>query len=546
MIEKEVIEIKNLSVTYPDSKVALNDLNLVVKEGEFVVIMGKAGSGRSTLARAMSGLIPRAIKAHLDGTIKIYGDFIGKTSDDDLSCKTGIVFEDFESQLFSSNVLLEIAFVLENLKIPPAEIRKRCKEVLSLLRIAHLGMRNILTLSGGEKQLVAIASVLSGNFKIIILDDPTTDLDPLGKILIYDTIGRIPDTRVFIDNEAERALKADRVIIIREGKVIAQGNPHNLLTDSQMLAENGIRPIDTNQIFPGILAIEDALRYIKEKRIRLQRVDFDKKTKETGPPIIECRSVSFGYNKGMPILDEINLLINRGDFLAIIGQNGSGKTTLAKLLCGLLTPQKGEIKIKNRNIRSYTRRELAVLIGYVFQNPDHQIFCNTVREEIAFGLKNFGWDKERIEATIKETLKICNLNGYEEKDPFSLSKGEKQRLAMATVIAFKPQIIILDEPTTGLDYNQQKEVMDFLKDLNQMGYTIIIITHTMWLVAEYTNRTLVMAQGSIVLDKKTREVFQNEEELTRYHLEPPQVCRLGNRLGLKVLTINEFRQCISM
>ncbi|MEO0216445.1 MAG: energy-coupling factor transporter ATPase [candidate division WOR-3 bacterium] len=546
MIEKKIVEVNDLKVTYPDSKVALNDLNLVIKEGEFVVIMGRTGSGKSTLARTICGLIPRVIKADLKGTIKICGGVGEDTAGESFAGNVGIVFEDFESQLFSSNVLLEVAFVLENFKMAPNEMRRRCQEVLSLLKITHLGLRNILTLSGGEKQLVAIASVISGNFKIIILDEPTTDLDPFGKSLVYDTLNRITNTRIFIDDDPERALKADRVLILGNGKVIAQGSPSKLLTANRLLLENGIRPIDTNQIFPGILTVDDALRHIKENRIEIRKVDFTPAVPEIRPPIIECQSVSFSYNKGAPLLAKINLMINRGDFLAIIGQNGSGKTTLAKLLCGLLIPQSGEIKIKNKNIRHYTRRELAVLIGYVFQNPDHQIFCDTVREEIAFGLKNFGWNKEQIESAIREALEVCDLKGYEEKDPFSLSRGEKQRLAMATVLAFKPEIIILDEPTTGLDYNQQKSVMDVLRYLNKRGYTIIIITHTMWLVAEYTDRTVVMAQGRIVLDKKTREVFQNEEELIKCHLEPPQVCRLGNRLGLNVLTIEEFKQCISM
>ncbi|MCX7994448.1 MAG: energy-coupling factor transporter ATPase [candidate division WOR-3 bacterium] len=541
MVSKEILRLNHLSISYPDSTNALSDINLSINEDDFVVVMGKTEAGKSTLGLVIAGLIPRVIKANVTGEIRIYDNNTQKNP-----IPVGIVLQDFESQLFSTNVLMEIAFVQENLMIPVEEIKKRCKEILNLLKIEHLATRNILSLSGGEKQIVAIASIIAGNFKIFVLDEPTTDLDPLGKSMVYDVFGRIPNTKIIIDNDAEKALKADRIIVLKDGKLIASEIPEKILTRNQFLEDNGIRPIDTNRIFPGILTVEDALSFIKENKITINQIDFNKKTVKKGEPIIECSSLTFGYKKGSPVLKDIDLRINQGDFLAIIGQNGSGKTTLAKLLCRLLIPQNGNIRIKSKDIRDYTRRELASIIGYVFQNPDHQIFCNTVKEEIAFALKNFGRDEDTIENITKEVLNLCDLRGYEDKDPFSLTKGEKQRLAVATVLAFKPEIIILDEPTTGLDYQQQKEIMNLLKELNKNGYTIIIITHTMWLVAEYTDRTLVMADGRIVLDKKTREVFIDEDELMKYHLEPPQVCRLGNRLGLSILTIDEFRKCISM
>ncbi|MEO0094659.1 MAG: energy-coupling factor transporter ATPase [candidate division WOR-3 bacterium] len=541
MDKKEILEINHLSITYPDSKPALSDLNISVEEGEFIVIMGRTGAGKSTFGFSIAGLIPRIIKARIEGKIKVTGNEI-----QELPIQVGIVFQDFETQLFSTNVLLEIAFVLENLMIPPEEMKKRCKEILALLNIRHLAHRNILTLSGGEKQIVAIASVISGRFKIFVLDEPTTDLDPIGKSMVYDILSKIPGTKILIDNEPEKVLKANRIIILKKGKLIACDEPQKIFIENQFLENNGIRPIDTNYVFPGIFTIEDALKFIKENKITINPIDFNEKTPKTKKPIIECNSLSFAYNKGTKVLDNVDLVINQGEFLSIIGQNGSGKTTLAKILCRILIPQKGSIKIKNKNIQEYTRKELAYLIGYVFQNPDHQLFCNTVKEEIAFALKNFGWSENSIEVAIKEVLTLCDLKGYEDKDPFSLTRDEKQRLAVATVLAFKPEIIILDEPTTGLDYQQQKRIMNLLKELNNNGYTIIIITHTMWLVAEYTNRTLVMANGRIVLDKNTREIFKDEEELIKYHLEPPQICRLGNKLGVNILTVEEFKKCISM
>jgi len=544
-LKKDILEIKNLSVIYPNNRAALSDVSLSVKDGEFIVIMGKDGAGKSTLRLSIAGLIPRAIKAKLSGTIMISHQDIKNLKRDEMPHYVGMVFQDFETQLFSTNVLLEIAFILENLSLPQSEMKARIEEVINLLKIDHLRNRSILNLSGGEKQLVAIASVLCSKSKILILDEPTTDLDPLGKEMVYDILNNIPGTKIAIDNDPNQALKAHRVFILNDGKIIAQGKPKEIFIDNETLQKNGIRPIDTNLIFPGVLTVEDAMNYIRENRISIKPIDFNEMIGETKEPIIECESLYFGYERNKPVLHNIELRINQGDFLGIIGQNGSGKTTLTKLFCGLLLPQKGRIKIKGRDIKTYQRREIASLVGYVYQNPNHQIFCNTVKEEVSFALKNFNWDDSRIELAVKEALEVCDLNGYEDKDPFSLTTSEKQRLAMATVLAFKPPIIILDEPTTGLDYNQQRMIMDVLKSLNQKGYTIIIITHSMWVVAEYTKRAIVMSSGRIVFDLPTRELFTMEEDLLKYHLEPPQVCSLGNRMGLKILSVEELKKCLS-
>jgi len=543
-LEKDILEIKNLRVIYPNNRIALSDVSLSVKDGEFIVIMGKDGAGKSTLGLSIAGLIPRAIKAKLSGTIMISHQEIKSLKRGEMPHYVGMVFQDFETQLFSTNVLLEIAFILENLSLPQSEMKIRIEEVINLLRIDHLRNRSILNLSGGEKQLVAIASVLCSKSKILILDEPTTDLDPLGKEMVYDILYKISGTKIAIDNDSNQALKADRIFIFNDGKAVVRGRPEEILIDNEMLQKNGIRPVDTNLIFPGVLTVEDGINYIRENRINIKPVDFNGEMEKLKEPIIECESLYFGYERNKPVLHNIELKINQGDFLGIIGQNGSGKTTLTKLFCGLLLPQKGRIKIKGRDIRTYQRREIGSLVGYVFQNPDHQIFCNTVKEEVSFALKNFNWDDSRIEQAVKEALEVCDLNGYEDKDPFSLTTGEKQRLAMATVLAFKPPIIILDEPTTGLDYNQQRMIMDVLKSLNQKGYTIIIITHSMWVAAEYTKRAIVMSSGRIVFDLPTRELFTMEEELLKYHLEPPQICRLGNRMGLKILSVEEFKKCL--
>jgi energy-coupling factor transport system ATP-binding protein len=263
-----------------------------------------------------------------------------------------------------------------------------------------------------------------------------------------------------------------------------------------------------------------------------------------GKKIIEVNDLEYVYPGNIKALDNISMEIRQGEFLAIIGQNGSGKTTLVKHFNGLLKPSKGEVRVAGEDTKGKHVSELGKIVGYVFQNPDHQIFADTVEEEVAFGPNNLGIPREKIPLFVEEALKDVGLEGYEKCDPFSLTKGERQRVAIASILAARPHMLILDEPTTGLDYREQKSIMELLESLNRKGHTIIIITHSLWVVAEYAKRVLVLHKGKIMLDDQTRKVLSQEEKLANSFLRLPEIIRLSNRMGKTLLSVEEFKYCL--
>ena len=297
--------------------------------------------------------------------------------------------------------------------------------------------------------------------------------------------------------------------------------------------------------WPGLpLTVEEAIALIQEhhltQRRELKLID-DSSVQLKGQPILVAENLRYIYPMHhVEVLRGIHLSIWEGEFIAILGQNGSGKTTLAKHFNGLLKPSSGNMLIRGKSTREYSRRELARCVGYVFQNPDHQIFANTVREEVGFGLKMMGEDSKMIEKRVTEALEVVGLAGYEQKVPFTLTKGERQRVAVASVLAVQPPVLILDEPTTGLDYRHQRSMMEMLKKLNRSGHTIIIITHSMWVATEYADRTIVMKDGHILLDGPTRSVFAEEARLAEASLRPSTLLRLSNRLGTQALTVEQL------
>ncbi|HID93370.1 MAG TPA: ATP-binding cassette domain-containing protein [bacterium (Candidatus Stahlbacteria)] len=541
----KAIAIKGVVFTYKTGTKALNGIDLYVNEGEFVALMGKNGAGKTSLSLTLNGIIPKFLKGNFTGSVHIFGVDTKIQKIANLSKVVGLVFQDFESQLFSTSVELEVAFSLENFGIQREEIRKRVDESLALVGLGEYKNRNPATLSGGEKQRLAIASVLAASPSIIVMDEPTTDLDPLGKEHIFAIIKRLQKekrTIIVVEHETEEVQSADKLIIMGYGKVAFNGKPEDVLKDIELLEQNGIRPIGITCVFKSTLNYEEAKQLVKKGRINPRAYEelVNKDRKALGEPLVEIKNLCHCYEEGTFALSDINLTIHNGEFIAIVGQNGSGKTTLVKHLNGLLYPTKGEVYIKGIDSRKWKRKELAKVVGYVFQNPDHQIFANTVEEEVAFGPKNFGVEADEINIRVKTALKSVGLVGYEEKDPFSLTKGERQRVAVASLLAARPEIIILDEPTTGLDYLETRRMMELIKKLNNMGYTIIIITHAMWVVCEYAHRTIVINDGKIILDGTTREVFSKEEILLSAHIRPPQLVRLSNILGKTLLTADEW------
>jgi len=550
------VSIENLSFTYAGKEnPALKNIQARIEEGSFICIMGHGGAGKSSLCYALNALIPKFFRGSYLGRVVVKGNEVSKQTVSRLSRQVGLVLQDFEAQLFSTNVELEMAFGPENHALPRLEIKKRIQYYLKSIGLEHFGQRQPATLSGGQKQRLAIGSVLTMEPDTLVLDEPTTDLDPKGAeevLAVAQGLRQENRTLVMVAPEPEIAMDADRIWLMRDGELIAQGPPNEILTDTSKLISCGVKPPSLLELFQSLgwpgkpMSIVQALTLIEQHQLFPQRKQIPPPLSSgqiKGPYILQAEDLEYVYPfQGIKALQGINLTIGEGEFVALLGQNGSGKTTLAKHCNGLLKPTTGRMLVQGKTTSAYSHKELAQKVGYIFQNPDHQIFARTVEEEIGFGLKVLGIDSKTIQRRVTEALEVVGLQGYEKEIPFTLTKGERQRVAVASVLAVQPQVIILDEPTTGLDYGHQRHMMDLLRDLNQKGHTIIIITHSMWVAAEYAGRTIVLKEGCIVLDGPTRSVFADESKLAEASLAPPPLVQMSNRLGLEALTLKQMVQ----
>jgi len=614
------VYITDLSFTYRGGeREALDGIDFDLQEGEMVVLMGRAGAGKSTLCRCLNGIIPKFQRGEIFGEIRIFGESTKDKRIYELAQNVGLVFQDFEPQLFSTNVELEVAFGPENLGLPREEIAARVGYALRTVGLEGFENRQPYNLSGGEKQRLAIASILSSKPKILVLDEPTTDLDPQGRHDILSALRKLRDESVetrhavsllLVEQDAEDVMDADRIVVMDAGRIVASGEACEIFSDIHFLEQHGIRPPQVAKLFSELraegeearkrgsegvrtyitplhdptlprplhysmlpLTAEEAYNQLNlstgrdgklfekklaslfqrlgtfdEEEFKLLRWEDEKRKGKYGDVIIDIRELRYSYPAMSDVLNGIDLQIREGEFVAIIGQNGSGKTTLVKHFNGLLRPSEGGILCFGRDTEEMNVSELGRIVGYVFQNPDHQIFASSVRDEVTFGPKNYGLSQEEITANVSQALSAVHLEGYEENDPFSLTKGERQRVAVASVLACKPKILILDEPTTGLDYPQQRSMMELLRSLNTAGHTIIIITHALWVVAEYAHRAIVMQNGTIMMDGTVREVFSRQDELESVGMKLPEIIKLSNMLckgrfqTCTLLSVDEYKR----
>jgi energy-coupling factor transport system ATP-binding protein len=437
---------------------------------------------------------------------------------------------------------------------------RRIRPALEAVGLADFEHRDPTSLSGGEKQRLAIASVLALRPSVIVLDEPTTDLDPEGKADVFALIRSLREqgfSLIVIEHEAEVLRGADRLVLFREGEIIAEGAPHNLMTRLELLEECGVHPPDLNRALAalGIAAhaasVDEAEALIRRALPHLGASSHPfgapagtsaqkATTANNADPLVEVRALSFNYPDGPAVLDSIDLQITPGEFVAIIGQNGSGKTTLAKHLVGLLRPVAGTVMLDGRDRTAMRPAETAAEVGYVFQNPDHQIFAATVEDEVAFGPRNFDLAPGEVQRRCDEVLHAVGLQDARALDPFLLSKGERQRLAVASVLALRPRLLILDEPTTGLDYREQRRMMALVTQLNRDGIAIVMITHTPWLVAEYARRVVLMRGGRKLFDGGVREFFARDELLASSSFRAPEATELSRRFGTVALGPDEL------
>jgi len=550
------VSFENWSFTYTGKETpALKNIQAQIEDGSFICIMGHGGAGKSSLCYCLNALIPKFLRGTYQGRVVVKGIETVKSNVAGLSSRVGVVLQDFESQLFSTNVELEMAFGPENHGLPRPEIEKRIQEYLQAIGLEHFRGRQPATLSGGQKQRLAIGSVLTLEPDILVLDEPTTDLDPQGAeevLAIARSLRQEGRTLVMVAPEPEMAVDADQIWLMREGELIAQGPPKKILTDLSRLSHCGIKPPALMELFQAMgwpgqpLTVTEAMALIDQYQLvpnREYKLPPMVSAQVDGPFILQAEGLEYIYSlHGVKALQGIDWNVAEGEFIALLGQNGSGKTTLAKHCNGLLKPTAGRMLVRGKPTTTFRHKDLAQEVGYIFQNPDHQIFARTVEEEVGFGLKVQGMDSKTIQQHMAEALEVVELQGYEKQLPFTLTKGERQRVAVASVLAVQPQVIILDEPTTGLDYNHQRRMMDLLRRLNQKGHTIIIITHSMWVAAEYAQRTIVLKEGAIILDGPTRHVFFQESKLAEASLSPPPLVQISNRLGLQALTLGQMLQ----
>ena len=563
MPESAVVTIKDLQFRYKgEKKWALDGISLDIPKGEFLVIMGASEAGKSTLAACLNGLIPHYMRGRLNGDVVVLGLNTKEATVPELAENVGIVFQDFEAQLFSTNVELEVAFGPENFGVPREEIKRRIDENLKYVGLEEFRNRPPFTLSGGQKQKLAIASVLAMQPKILVMDEPTTDLDPISKQGIFEIIDKLRQsddiTLIVVEHETEEALNADRIVLIQDGKLIKSGPVREILQDVESLEELGVMPLGIPKFFKkvipssqlpltpdeGVMAFKQANLQISESKFEELVLAEDAASQKFSTPIIQCKDLEHTYPNGVHALQGMDLDINRGEMVAIIGQNGSGKTTLAKHFNGLLMPTGGGIRVNDIPTSDQGIFKLGQHVGYVFQNPDHQIFSEFVFDEVAFSPRLRKVPEDVMKERVSEALEAVGLAGYEQEDPFSLTKSGRQRVAVAAVLAIQPDVLILDEPTTGLDYTEQRSMMDMVKRLNERGSTTIFITHHMWVVAEYAQKVFVIKDGKILLKGSTRDVFSQEKILEESFLRPPHFVQLANRLGKTFLKPDEMIACL--
>ena len=548
---------RDVSFTYRGAeRPALRDASVTLEAGQFGYLMGRTGAGKSTLCLCLNGIIPQMQPGEFDGQVLVGGEDVEGRPVYEVAGQVGVLFQAFETQLLSSDVEAEIAFGLENAQMPRKQMQQRVDTMLALVGLEELREREPSSLSGGQKQRLALAAILAPAPAALILDEPTTDLDPRGKqelMAIAERLTAEGVTMLVADHETEDALAADVLVVLCQGEVAYSGPPEELLRDPARCRELGVRPLEMPELFARLgrserpLTPEEAMEIARSEGWTLAPGALAAASggtspeHDTGEVIIEVEDVRFTYPEGdAEALTGVSAQIREGEFVVILGENGSGKTTLAKHLNGLLRPASGRVTVNGLDTRKASAQEMARQVGYLFQNPDHQIFAETVAAEIAFGPRNLGVHADEIEVRVRESLRMVGLEGYEERDPFVLTKGERQRVALASILAQRPRVIVFDEPTTGLDGPQQEEMMERLAELNRGGQTIIIITHCTWAAAGYARRALVMDQGLLVADLPVRKLFEDDDLLARTNQVRPSVTALSRALGWPtLLTVDE-------
>ncbi len=552
MTEKKspVISFKDFSFQYrAQKKPTLTGINLDIYPGEKVLIAGPSGSGKSTLAGCINGLNPFSNPGESTGSLIVDGVDAMHSSIFELSVHVGTVLQDPDGQFIGLTVGEDIAFALENSCIPQDKMHEITKHAAELVGIEHHLDYAPHELSGGQKQRVSLAGVMVDEVKILLFDEPLANLDPAaGKqaIELIDEIQKKTDTTVLIiEHRLEDVLwrNVDRIVLVNEGTILADLTPDELLSTS-LLADNGIREplyvtamryagIDITKEKKPAHADSVVLDESDQEKLRnwFSAQPFSQKEPE-GEPLLEVKNLSFGYNKGQQTLKNVSLSVKKGEMVSIVGRNGAGKSTFSKLVCGFEDPNQGEIFFEGQDLLKENIRSRAKKIGYVMQNPNQMISKTMIYDEVALGLQKSGKSEEEIRKKVEDTLKICGLYPFRNWPVSALSFGQKKRVTIASVLVQDPKLIILDEPTAGQDFKHYTEIMEFLRGLNEQGVTVIMITHDMHLMLEYTPRALVFSDGQMIADCRASQVLCDPELVARAALKETSLFTLANRCGI--------------
>ncbi len=512
--------VENLSFRYRDrTGAAIHDISFTANAGEILLIAGASGCGKTTLIRAVNGLIPRSYKGEMNGRVLIHGEDTAKWKLSQISQRVGTVLQDPERQILGTKVLNEVAFGLENLALPREEIIRRVDESLEHLRITDLRDRDTFLLSGGEKQKVALAGVLAMRPSILLLDEPLASLDPASAAETLDAVRALADegmTVLMVEHRVEDVLRIrpERVMYMSEGEIRYLGEVRGL---SKVVNYREVK-------LPAKDVVERAKQDPPPAEINvLPGAASQKSGKEA---LVRFEDVAFGYESDVEVLHEINLEIQRGDVIAVIGPNGAGKTTFVKHAIGLLKPKSGRVLVNGKDTKDSSVAEIASTLGYVFQSPSHMLFAPTVREELAFGPTNLKHPKGEIEKEVKEALRIVNLSDKEQDPPLALSFGQQKRVSIAAILAMRSRILVMDEPTAGQDYQNYMNFMDAILQLPGFE-AILFITHDVDLAVIYANRVLLIADGRLVADGLPHDVLRDFPRLEACRVVPSSLLALN-------------------
>ncbi|HFQ5007871.1 TPA: ABC transporter ATP-binding protein [Vibrio vulnificus] len=552
------IEFSNFSFRYESlDKPTLRNINLRIEKGEKIVIIGPSGSGKSTLGQCLNGLIPHAIKGEVSGSLTINGQETATFAMHQFTEQVGTVLQDTDSQFVGLSIGEDIAFALENQLTANIEMYSLVKATAKMVDLEQMLQRSPHDLSGGQKQRVSLAGILVDDVDILLFDEPLAALDPkTGKrtIEIIDELHRkTGKTVVIIEHRLEDVLHrhVDRIILMEGGEIMADTTPDELLA-SPLLAQYGIRePLYLTALKSAgcHLALDDhpsSLSELPLANYQHAMADWFHQANTTSNHIrsetlLDVRNLTYSYDGEKNALEGVSFNVQRGEFVSILGKNGSGKSTITKLIMGVIEPDDGTMHLNGQDLSELTIFERSQKVGVVMQNPNHMISHHMIFDEVAFGLRNRGWDEQQVNDKVLAVLELCGLSKYRHWPIEALSYGQKKRVTIASILALEPELLILDEPTAGQDYRNYTSMLSFIEKLNrELGITVVIISHDMHLVLEYTTRSIVIADSQLVADAPMTDVFSNPALLDRANLTTTSLYELATRLN--IAETNAFMQ----